>query len=368
MRIASIIGTVVLFAALAGGAAFLVSFREAADEASRKAAAATPEHSEVVTIAEAKSREWRRTASLVGTVKALRSIVVRNEAPGVVASIDLKPGAIVEEKTVLVALDASVEEAELRANEARAALAATTLARLEKAGATKAASEMEVDRARAERDVALADVARLTAIIEKKTIRAPFRGRLGLTDVHLGQYLDVGATLTTLQSADDAVHVEFEAPQDVAAAMTPGLTVDVSLDRDDTRREATVEAVDALVHATTRAATVRVRLDKPSKEWLPGAAARVRVRIGAGRDALTVPATAVRRSPEGAHVFAIEKREDGAFVARRRKIETGPLVGGEVFVFDGLKEGERVAAAGSFKLYDGVVVRPTDGGAPSVAR
>ncbi|HEX6643052.1 MAG TPA: biotin/lipoyl-binding protein, partial [Gemmatimonadales bacterium] len=165
-----------------------------------EAASAMPmEPAEVVATAAAVTRPHAATTTAIGTVRALRSVTLRNELPGTVRSVRLTPGQVVEPGTVLVALDVSVERASLRALQAQADLAATVLARTQALADDGAASREELDRARAERDVALAEIARLEAVIERKTIRAPFRARVGISDVHPGQYLSEGTELTSLQ-------------------------------------------------------------------------------------------------------------------------------------------------------------------------
>ena len=180
-----------------------------------------------MTAAVASERQHRHTTTSIGTVLALRSVTLRNELPGTVREVTLTPGQIVDAGTVLVALDVSVEEAELKAQQAQAALAETVLRRVERLDRSRVTAEMELDRARAERDVALAQIARTKAIMARKTIRAPFRARVGLADLHPGQYLNEGAQLTTLQSVDDAVHVDFTVAQRVAAGLREGESVDV---------------------------------------------------------------------------------------------------------------------------------------------
>ena len=195
--------------------------------ASAAASANQPEPMEVVTAAIASDREHRRTTTSIGTVLALRSITLQNEIAGTVERVHLTPGQIVEPGAVLVALDASVERAELQAQEAQAALAKTTLARLEKLRTHQATSQEEVDQARAQYDVAQAEMARTRALIAKKVIRAPFRARVGIADVHIGQYLNEGAELTTLQGVAEAVHVDFTVAQRVAAGLKVGDSVGV---------------------------------------------------------------------------------------------------------------------------------------------
>jgi membrane fusion protein, multidrug efflux system len=177
------------------------------------AAANQQEPMEVISAAVAEPREHTRTTTSIGTVVALRSITVRNELPGTVRHTRLVPGEVVEEGTVLVSLDVSVETAELQALEAQRKLAETQLARMQRMVERKAASEQELDTARAQYDVAAAQIARTRAVIARKTIRAPFRARVGISDVHEGQYLNEGTTLTTLQGVDDSIYVDFTVAQ-----------------------------------------------------------------------------------------------------------------------------------------------------------
>jgi membrane fusion protein (multidrug efflux system) len=220
------------------------------------ASAKQPEPVESVRVAVAKEVDHRHTTISIGTLIALRSISLRNELPGTVSRAMLTPGQIVDAGTLLVALDVSVEEAELKAQEAQAALAETTLVRMQRASENRAASQIEVDRARADRDVALAQIARIKAIIARKTIRAPFRARVGLADVHPGQYLNQGTQLTTLQGVDDAVHVDFTVAQPVAAELRVGDRVDVF-----TNSESRPGCSRSMRASTPRPATPRCALE-----------------------------------------------------------------------------------------------------------
>lgn len=325
-------------------------------EATNAGAAASYEPAETVTAAVATPREHRQTTSVIGTVLALQSVTLQNELPGTVRYVGLKPGTIVDAGTVLVALDVSVEEAELAALEAEAALARTTLARLERLRAEDATSQLEVDQARAAYDVALAQIARTKAIIERKTIRAPFTARVGLADLHPGQYLDAGTTLTTLQSVSDAQHVDFIVPQEVASTLRPGDVVDVFVDGSATPHEARIVALDARVDPDTRSAVARARLTGTADTLAPGAAVRVSVGTGASRTAVSVPGSALRQGPEGDFVFVLAEDAEGRLRAARRPVTTGGTFGDEVLVLDGLAPGERVAASGAFKLQDRMAV------------
>lgn len=358
------IGSSVLLLTVGGIASGLGLWKYTSLRAASAASANQPEPIESVTVAVATEHEHQRTTTSIGTVVALRSITLRNELPGTVREVALAPGEIVEANTVLVALDVSVEEAELRAQEAQAALAQSLLGRMQRASESRGASEMDVDRARAERDVALAQVARTRAIIERKTIRAPFRARVGLSDVHPGQYLSEGTQLTTLQGVDDAVHVDFSVAQAVAAGLREGLRVRVATTNDSAPIDATIVAIDARVDSSTRNALVRARIEDADSALAPGASVRVRVPVGPAQSAVAVPVSALRKGPSGDHVFVIATDEQGAARAHLRHVESGAMLGDEVLIHAGLAAGEQVAASGSFKLHEAVLVAISSAATP----
>ena len=350
--------SVILFVGIVALGAALAAREFLQAQSAAAAAASMPEPMEVVTEAFASTETYRAGATSIGTVRAIQSITLRNEVEGTVAFVGLTPGAIVERGAVLVALDVSVEEAGLRALEARAHLAESTLARLEELAARRAVSQLDRDNAQAERDMALAEIERTRAIIARKTILAPFRARVGISDVHLGQFLDAGTTLTTLQGVEGAAHVDFEVSQTVAAGLRAGDIVQVfaSEGQDDAGIEGRILAVDALVDATTRNATVRARIEGAGAGPAPGASVRVQVPVGEGRQAVVVPVNALRRGPAGDHVWVLAAEENGMSRAEQRRVEAGPVLGDHVVVLTGLEPGERIAASGSFKLREGLLV------------
>jgi membrane fusion protein (multidrug efflux system) len=353
-----IASTLLLATILATGAG-LAAWKYTGIVASEAAAANQPEPMEAVTAAVAREREHRRTTTSIGTVLALRSITLRNELAGTVRRVQLTPGQIVDAGTVLVALDASVEEAELQAQQAQAALAETTLQRLENLREHRATSQEEVDQARAARDVALAQMARTRAVIAKKVIRAPFRARVGISDVHPGQYLNEGTELTTLQGVADAAHVDFTVAQRVAAGLRVGDSVGVTTGGDSTAIPARIVAVDSRVDPITRNATVRATIvggTAPS----PGASVRVLVPVGPPSSAVVVPVGALRKGPAGDHVFVIAADSNGKPRAHLKPVESGPVLGDEVLILGGLSAGEQVASSGSFKLRESVLVAVSD--------
>jgi membrane fusion protein, multidrug efflux system len=355
---AALLGTIV-----ATGAGLAVwKYTDISSEAA--ASANQPEPMESITAAAAGERDYRRTTTSIGTVLALRSITLRNELAGTVRQVRLVPGQIVEAGTVLVALDVSVEEAELEAQEAEAALSKTTLDRLQNLREHDATSQEEVDQARASRDVALANMARTRAVIAKKIIRAPFRARVGLADVHPGQYLNEGTELTTLQGVAEAAHVDFTVAQRVAAGLRIGDTVNVAAGTDSKPLPARVVAVDARVDPTTRNATIRARLTGAVTP-APGASVRVEVPIGGSTKVVAIPVNALRKGPGGDHVFVIEADSTGKSRAHARPVQSGPVTGQEVLILSGVKPGEQVATSGSFKLREGVLVGIADPSKPA---
>jgi membrane fusion protein (multidrug efflux system) len=362
-----VIKSAALLTALLGIGGGLAAWKFSSIGSANASSAAYPEPAESVTAAVARAREHRQATTAIGTVMALRSVTLRNELAGTVRQVNLSPGRIVEAGAVLVALDVAVEQADLRAQEAQLELAKATLARLERLREFNATSEIEVDRARAERDVAAAQIARTQAVIARKTIRVPFRARVGIADVHPGQYLNEGTVLTTLQSVDDALHVDFAVPQAVAAALKPGDRVDVYANAESPAAApiaAKVAALDARVDPGTRNGTVRARFELPhagakgsaAPVPAPGSSVRVSVAVGAPAAAVAIPATALRKGPGGDHVFVLAPDQKNQTRAQLRTVQVGATLGDEVLVVRGLAAGEQVATSGSFKLRDSALV------------
>jgi membrane fusion protein, multidrug efflux system len=350
------IGPTVLLVTVVGTGAGLAAWKYASMQETHAAAANQPEPVESVTAAIATQREHRQTTTSIGTVLALRSITLRNEVPGTVRQVMLTPGQIVGAGAVLVTLDISVEQAELKALQAQAALAKTTLERVQRLSQKRFVSETAVDQARAEREVALAQSGRTKAIIERKTIRAPFRARVGLADVHPGQYLSEGTQLTTLQGIDEAAHVDFSVAQRVAASLRVGDPIEVFATSDLSAVAGKIVAIDAHIDPTTRNAKVRASIADAANAPAPGASVRVRVPVGPPRAAIAVPASALRTGPAGEHVFVIAADKEGKTRAHVRPVQVGAMLGDEVVIYAGLSTGEQVAASGSFKLREAVLV------------
>jgi membrane fusion protein (multidrug efflux system) len=346
----------ILVAATVGLGVALATWKGVSIANTNAAAANQPEPMEVIASAVAEQREHLRTTTSIGTVVALRSITVRNELPGTVSYSRLVPGDIVNEGAVLVSLDVSVETADLQALEAQRKLAETQLARMQRMVERKAASEQELDTARAQYDVATAQIARTKAVIARKIIRAPFRARVGISDVHEGQYLNEGTQLTTLQGMDDSAYVDFTVAQQVAATLRKGAPVNVYTSQSDRPITAKVLALDSRVDTATRNTVVRARIANDENAPTPGASVRVEVPVGASRSVVAVPASALRKGPGGDHVFVVAEDEQGKTRVKLRAVTVDGLEGDDVVITSGLNAGERVAASGAFKLRESALV------------
>ncbi|WP_035607296.1 efflux RND transporter periplasmic adaptor subunit [Haloferula sp. BvORR071] len=355
MRAFQWIGSFVLIGGVVAAGTGLAAWKKGEIGKSAAAAAGMPEPMEAAVVETATEMEHRKSTTAIGTVLAMRSVTLRNELAGTVAKADLTPGKIVETGTILVAQDVSVEEAELKAQQAQAELTRTTLERTERLTSSSATSKKDLDQAISEREVILAQMERTKAMIARKVIRAPFRAKVGMADLHPGQYLEEGTVLTTLQGVDEAVHVDFTVTQAVSTGLKEGDTVEVVVANKDSI-PATIEAIDARVDSNTRSAVIRAKVADASKVPPPGASVQVKVPVGPPQKFVALPVSALRRGPEGDHVFTINPDKEGKPRAHLQIIQVATVLGDIVLIEKGLKPGDQVASSGSFKLREGVLV------------
>jgi membrane fusion protein (multidrug efflux system) len=184
--------------------------------------------------------------------------------------------------------------------------------------------------------------------------------------VHVGQFLETGTQLTTLQGVDAAANVDFDVAQSVAATLAVGQPVQVFGANDAATITARITAIDARVDPSTRNAAVRARVDNAHLAPAPGASVRVQVPVGPKRMAVVVPASALRKGPDGDHVFVLAAGKDGKTRAQSRKVTIGPAIGDDIVILDGISAGERVAASGSFKLREQALVAIDTARTPNV--
>ena len=310
----------------------------------------------------------RPTIEVTGEVIATRSAILRNELQGRIVRVGFEPGAQVKAGDVLLQLDVTQERAQLeeaRASETIAALAIERAQRLVRSGAGSVEAR---DQARAQYEAAQARVEALVAVIDKKTLRAPFDARTGLHQLESGQYLDAGTDITRLVGISQNIWIDFAIPQSDAQLQVGG-EVQIRLRGRDDLLPALVIARDAAINVRSRNLRLRAELSAGKADVLPGMLVSVVVPLGEARPVAVVPATAVRRDALGSSVYVLEDvQEQGQSRVRVRQrrvvldqVRGGSGAGEMVVVTEGLEAGETIAAIGAFKLRDGALVVP---GAP----
>jgi membrane fusion protein, multidrug efflux system len=317
-----------------------------------------PEMSAYVGIQPIGKIVWRNSTGSTGTIMAPRSITVNNELPGTVSEVLFQSGQIVEEGMKLLELDSSVENARLKAAMARAQFALTTLERSRQMAASNAIAANELDEIESRWRQTQAEVEELRAIIARKTIVAPFRARVGLSDVQKGQYLNSGSLITTLQGVENHLLVEFTLAQSVVNQIQSDATVEVTVAGE--KLSARITAIDAQADRQTRNVRIRATLHDPPKSMSVGDSVPVKIEFGPQIELPAVPAEAVRRSPQGTFVFLAIKNEAGELRASAQSITPATSVGSKVGIASGVSVDDQVVVEGSFKLLDGALIAPAE--------
>jgi membrane fusion protein (multidrug efflux system) len=326
-----------------------------------EAAASMVQPPETVTAETVSNAQWEQVIAATATVSAVQGVTVSAEVGGRVARISFESGTMVNAGEVLVQLDTASEDAQLASAEAAAALAQADLLRVRKLGKRDLASVDAVDRAAAQVKQTVAQVGVIRALIAKKTVRAPFAGRLGLRLVNLGQILSEGDAIVALQTLDP-VHVDFSIPQRQVAHLRRGMQVRVSADAAPGQIfHGEIIAVSPEVDAATRNVRVRALVKNSGEELRAGMFANVEVVLPDLQAVLSLPATAVLYAPFGDSVFVVEERKNDQSgeteqVLRQQFVRLGRARGDFLDVTDGLKVGETVVTSGVFKLRSGMTV------------
>lgn len=317
---------------------------------------------ETVTTVQAKTESWDSTLPSVGSVEAVQGVIVAAVLAGKVTEIAFESGNQVKAGALLVRQDTSSEAAQLRAAEASLGLAEVSLDRAKKLLAEKSIAQSEFDAAEAAYNQAAARVDEIRSVIEKKTVRAPFSGRLGIRSVNLGQTLREGDPIVSLQSLD-TVFVNFFLPQENLPQVRTGQTVRVTTNAlGGAGAEGQITAIHPELDPATRNIRLQATLKNPEERLRPGMFANVTVVLSyAGEKVLAIPATAVLYAPYGDTVFVVEENgaKDGQTpgpVLRQQFVQLGRTRGDFVAVLSGLKEGETVVTTGVFKLRNGQAV------------
>ncbi len=370
-----IILMLLLAAVVLGG---IFGFEAFKSNAIKKFLAASGNPAQTVSTVEAKLAEWQPRLEAVGSLRAVSGADLSAQVAGIVSAIHFQSGADVKQGTLLLELMAADDIAKLQSLKATAALAKITLERDQKQLAAQAVSQQTVDTDTQTLKSDEAQVAQQQALVDYKSIRAPFSGRLGIRQVDLGQYLAAGTTIVTLQSLDP-IYIDFYLPQQALAQIKVGQPVSATVDTyPRTVFPGEIAAVNPKVDPATRNVQARAVLKNPELKLLPGMFATVRVEVGTPESHLTLPQTAITYNSYGSTVYIVEQKGKNAkgepmLAARQTFVTTGETRGDQVAVLSGLKAGETVVSAGGIKLHNGspVIVnnsvQPSDNPNPSPA-
>ncbi|ODB84146.1 efflux transporter periplasmic adaptor subunit [Candidatus Thiodiazotropha endoloripes] len=316
---------------------------------------------EIVTADQVKRQQWPNTLSATGSLVAVQGVTVSAELGGKINQIAFKSGDRVKAGDLLVRLDTTAEEAQLRSAEAAAKLARINLDRNRGLRANKTVSQSDLDTSEATYKQATAQVENVKATIAKKTLRAPFSGQLGLRQVNLGQIIEQGTPVVTLQTIDP-IYADFSLPQQRFSSVAVGNQVSITTDAaEDKSFSGKIIAINPEIDQATRTVRIRSTLSNQEELLRPGMFANVEVIMPQQDDVLAIPATSVLYAPYGDTVFVIDTTKDEATgekqkTLRQQIIRLGQTRGDYVSVVSGLEEGETVVTSGVFKLRPNMAV------------
>lgn len=352
---------ILMLAAVAVFVAAIGTFKVRQIQAAIAQGAAFQPPPEAVTTIVARKAQWPGTLSSVGTVVAVQGVTVSADSPGIVDTIHFTSGQAVREGDVLVRLDMRQEKAQLAAAEAQDNLAHVNLRRIQGLLEEGVASQAEYDQALAEDRQADARLGEIRATIQRKEIRAPFSGILGIRHVNLGQYLNSGDPVVSLQSLHP-IYVNFAVPQQDVAQLAVGRTVRIQADgAADTELSGRITAVDSVVDEATRNVQIQATLANPRGRLRPGMFVKAEVTLGASSTVVPLPASAISYAPYGDSVFVVAEmatpngqKYQGV---RQQFVKLGGSRGDQVAVVSGLEPGNQVVTSGAFKLRAGAAVQ-----------
>jgi membrane fusion protein (multidrug efflux system) len=358
--------------ALIVGALGFVKFRQIQTAIGQAASFQPPP--EAVTTITAAEEQWPETLTAIGSVAAVQGVTVSADLPGTVERIGFEAGQAVREGEVLALLDTRQEQAQLAAADAQRDLAKVNLERMQGLLNENVVSRAEYDRAIADQRQSDARVGEIRATIERKTIRAPFSGVLGIRHVNLGQYLSAGDALVTLQSLNP-IYVNFGVPQQSIARLHAGRAVRVTLpSMAGVEFGGRITAIDSVVDESTRNVQAQATLSNPGGRLHPGMFVQAEVVLGATGTIVSLPASAISYAPYGNSVFVVADLQDQSGRkyrgVRQQFVKLGAARGDQIAIVSGLKAGDEVVTSGVFKLRNGAAVlvnnkvRPSNSPAP----
>lgn len=316
---------------------------------------------ETVTSAVAKDEDWPEMFSAVGSVSPVQGATVAAELGGTVSQVAFQNGSEAKKGDLLLKLDTSSEAAQLRTAEADLELAHANLTRAQDLTTRKVISKQELDAAESTFKQKEGTVANMRSMISKKEVHAPFDGQLGIRQVNVGQMINPGTLVVSLQSLDP-VYVDFALPQQYLSKLSPGLETRVHIDAlTDEKFEGKLTAINSSVDVATRNVSLQATLENSKHLLHPGMFVKVDVILPSKTKTLVIPGTAVSYAPYGDSVYVIEKSKDEKTgketqSLRQAFVRIGESRGDFVSITEGLKAGEAVVSTGVFKLRNGMMV------------
>ncbi|WP_420961750.1 efflux RND transporter periplasmic adaptor subunit [Brucella sp. IR073] len=312
-----------------------------------------------------KPAKWDPYIEAIGTVNASEGVNLAVQVAGIVKQINFKANQRVKQGELLVQLDDSIEQADLASAQADAALNEINLKRAQTLLGQRVGSVSDVDTARARAESTQATVAKLEATVDQKRLTAPFSGTIGIPQIDIGQYLQPGTTVATLQNLD-TMRVDFTVPEQSLDKLKIGQPVSVNLSDDDTTFDGRIIGIDPRIDPSTRLVSVRAQVENPDRKLTPGQFVQVRVKLPEENNVIALPQTAVTTSLYGDYVFAVreaeakdgkpaEKGPDGkpAQVLAQVFVKLGRQSHGRVEVTSGLKDGDIIVDSGQNRLSAG---------------
>jgi len=362
-RMLLMLGVVIILVAGLG----FVKFKQI-QTAIAQGASFAPPPSAVSTIV-AKKETWPSTLNIIGTAQAIQGVTVSADLPGTVYKINFESGQAVHAGDVLVELDTRQERAQLAAAEAQRDLAKINFNRTQELVKQGVVARTEYDNTESQQKATEAQVGEIKATIERKMVRAPFTGVLGIRQINLGQYLAAGAAIVPLQALNP-IYVNFGVPQQSAPQVRGGRALHVtSEDLPGSEFNGRVTAVDSVVSEATRNIQVQATLPNPQGKLRPGMYVQVQVILGESRSVITLPASAINYAPYGDSVFVVTDLTDPKGKTyrgvRQQVVKLEGSRGDQVAVVSGLNPGDEVVTSGVFKLRNGAPVQVNNKVQPS---
>ncbi|RMJ04609.1 Multidrug resistance protein MdtA precursor [Marinobacter litoralis] len=319
-----------------------------------------PQPPAIISVTQSTTENWQPSIKAVGSIEAVNGIAVSNEVPGVIKTINFESGDNVKKGDILIELDAAIDEAALRTRRAEAQLADQDFKRISDLLPKRAVSQSQYDTAKANYDAARARVNEAQAQRDKKIIRAPFDGRLGIRMVNQGEYLPTGSPIVEVNMLDP-IYVDYTLSEKHLANVESGFPVSVTVAAvPEHKFEGKVSAINTSVSPETRTVRIRATLNNEDHLLRPGMFATIQTGQPRDNKVVTLPRTAISYNTYGNFVFVVTENDNGDQIVERRTVTTGEVRNGRTAITSGLEAGETVVSKGLLRLRAGQRVKIQD--------